>query len=84
MIYSITMQFLVLYMHECHVLQFTGQNIYGIVRAPRAASTEAIVVSVPYRPINSIYLDTAPSIALLLAFAKFCRSKFSFSDVIVG
>jgi len=62
--------------HNCNVSQFTGQNIYGIVRAPRASSTEAIVVSVPYRPINSIYLDTAPSIALLLAFAKFCRSKY--------
>ncbi|XP_076247523.1 glycosylphosphatidylinositol anchor attachment 1 [Calliopsis andreniformis] len=55
--------------------QFSGQNIYGIIRAPRAASTEAIIVSVPFRPINSIYLDTAPSIALLLAFAKFCRKQ---------
>ena len=56
-------------------IQFTGQNIYGIIRAPRAASTEAIIVSVPFRPVNSIYLDTAPSVALILAFAKFCRSK---------
>ncbi|XP_032670206.1 glycosylphosphatidylinositol anchor attachment 1 protein [Odontomachus brunneus] len=63
--------------------KFTGQNIYGIVRAPRAASTEAIVVSVPYRPTNSIYLDTAPSIALLLAFAKFCRKqKYWAKDII--
>ncbi|OAD57552.1 Glycosylphosphatidylinositol anchor attachment 1 protein, partial [Eufriesea mexicana] len=63
--------------------QFTGQNIYGIIRAPRAASTESIVVSVPFRPINSIYLDTAPSIALLLAFAKFCRKqKYWAKDII--
>lgn len=63
--------------------KFTGQNIYGIVRAPRASSTEAIVVSVPYRPINRIYLDTAPSIALLLAFAKFCRKqKYWAKDII--
>ncbi|KAL6258953.1 hypothetical protein P5V15_008879 [Pogonomyrmex californicus] len=63
--------------------KFVGQNIYGIVRAPRASSTEAIVVSVPYRPINSIYLDTAPSIALLLAFAKFCRKqKYWAKDII--
>ncbi|KAK1132162.1 hypothetical protein K0M31_016288 [Melipona bicolor] len=63
--------------------QFTGQNIYGIIRAPRAASTEAIVVSVPFRPIHSIYLDTAPSIALLLAFAKFCRKqKYWAKDII--
>ncbi|XP_043786986.1 glycosylphosphatidylinositol anchor attachment 1 protein [Apis laboriosa] len=63
--------------------QFIGQNIYGIIRASRAASTEAIVVSVPFRPINSIYLDTTPSIALLLAFAKFCRKqKYWAKDII--
>ncbi|KAG7188931.1 hypothetical protein KM043_008532 [Ampulex compressa] len=63
--------------------KFTGQNIYGIVRAPRASSTEAIVVSVPFRPYNSIYLDTAPSVALLLAFAKFCRKqKYWAKDII--
>ena len=56
------------------MLQFTGQNVYGIVRAPRAASTEAIVVSVPYRSVNSIHPTTAPSIALLLTFAQYCRS----------
>ncbi|XP_034933569.1 glycosylphosphatidylinositol anchor attachment 1 protein [Chelonus insularis] len=55
--------------------QFTGQNIYGIVRAPRAASTEAIVISVPFRKLSSVHPLTAPSIALLLAFAKFCRKK---------
>ncbi|XP_017795411.1 PREDICTED: glycosylphosphatidylinositol anchor attachment 1 protein [Habropoda laboriosa] len=63
--------------------EFTGQNIYGIMRAPRAASTEAIVISVPFRPINSIYLDTAPSVALLLAFAKFCRrQKYWAKDIV--
>ncbi|CAK9801470.1 Glycosylphosphatidylinositol anchor attachment 1 protein [Anthophora quadrimaculata] len=63
--------------------KFTGQNIYGIIRAPRAASTEAIVISVPFRPVNSIYLDTAPSVALLLAFAKFCRrQKYWAKDII--
>ncbi|XP_058793026.1 glycosylphosphatidylinositol anchor attachment 1 protein [Phymastichus coffea] len=63
--------------------KYTGQNIYGIVRAPRAASTEAIVVSVPYRPITSIHADTTPSIALLLAFAQFCRKqKYWAKDII--
>ncbi|XP_076165876.1 glycosylphosphatidylinositol anchor attachment 1 isoform X2 [Ptiloglossa arizonensis] len=63
--------------------QFTGQNIYGIIRAPRASSTEAIIVSVPFRPFNSIYLDTAPSVALLFAFAKFCkRQKYWAKDII--
>lgn len=55
--------------------KFTGQNIYGIVRASRAASTEAIVVSVPFRPLSSVHMTTAPSVALVLAFAKFCRQK---------
>ncbi|KAK2586771.1 hypothetical protein KPH14_011798 [Odynerus spinipes] len=63
--------------------KFVGQNIYGIVRAPKAASTEAIIVSVPFRPMNSIYLSTAPSVALLLAFAKFCRKqKYWAKDII--
>ncbi|XP_015117329.1 glycosylphosphatidylinositol anchor attachment 1 protein [Diachasma alloeum] len=63
--------------------QFTGQNVYGIVRAPRAASTEAIVVSVPFRAANSVHPTTAPSIALLLAFAKFCRKqKYWAKDII--
>ncbi|XP_063983235.1 glycosylphosphatidylinositol anchor attachment 1 protein [Diachasmimorpha longicaudata] len=63
--------------------RFTGQNVYGIVRAPRAASTEAIVVSVPFRALNSVHPTTAPSIALLLAFAKFCRKqKYWAKDII--
>ncbi|KAK0161101.1 hypothetical protein PV327_009614 [Microctonus hyperodae] len=63
--------------------QYTGQNVYGIVRAPRAASTEAIVLSVPFRPITSIHPNTAPSIALLLAFAKFSRKqKYWAKDII--
>ncbi|XP_011310365.1 glycosylphosphatidylinositol anchor attachment 1 protein [Fopius arisanus] len=63
--------------------KFTGQNVYGIVRAPRASSTESIVVSVPFRPINSVHPTTAPSIALLLAFAKFCRrQKYWAKDII--
>ncbi|XP_031784449.1 glycosylphosphatidylinositol anchor attachment 1 protein isoform X1 [Nasonia vitripennis] len=63
--------------------QYKGQNVYGIVRAPRAASTEAIVVSVPYRPITSVHADTTPSVALLLAFAQFCRKqKYWAKDII--
>ncbi|KZC05172.1 Glycosylphosphatidylinositol anchor attachment 1 protein [Dufourea novaeangliae] len=69
--------------HPFQEQKFTGQNIYGIIRAPRAASTEAIIVSVPFRPVNSIYLDTAPSVALLLAFAKFCRKqKYWAKDIV--
>ena len=59
------------------ITQYVGKNIYGIVRAPRAASTEAIVVSVPYRSMTSVHADTTPSIALLLAFAQFCRREYN-------
>ncbi|XP_043277849.1 glycosylphosphatidylinositol anchor attachment 1 protein isoform X2 [Venturia canescens] len=63
--------------------KFTGQNVYGIMRAPRAASTEAIVVSVPYRALNSVHPSTAPSVALLLAFAQYCRKqKYWAKDII--
>ncbi|XP_014214858.1 glycosylphosphatidylinositol anchor attachment 1 protein isoform X1 [Copidosoma floridanum] len=63
--------------------KYLGQNVYGIIRAPRAASTEAIVVSVPYRPLTSIHADTTASIALLLSFAQFCRKqKYWAKDII--
>ena len=29
--------------------QFHGQNLYAILRAPRASSTEALVLSAPFR-----------------------------------
>lgn len=55
---------------------FTGKNIYGILRAPRAASTESFVITVPYRPPDSIHPDISPSVPLILAFADFARSKY--------
>lgn len=48
------------------------------MRAARAGSTEALVLSVPYRPPSSIHQTTAPSIAVMLAFAKFANSKSKF------
>lgn len=54
---------------------FTGKNVYGILRAPRIGSTEAIVISAPYRYTDSIHTDISYSIPLLLAFADFARSK---------
>ncbi|XP_033222343.1 glycosylphosphatidylinositol anchor attachment 1 protein [Belonocnema kinseyi] len=69
--------------HPFRNQKFTGKNVYGIVRAPRGVSTEAIVVNVPYRPLNSIHPATTPSIALLLAFAQFCRKqKYWAKDII--
>ena len=52
---------------------FQGRNVYAILRAPRASSTEALVLSSPYRPPYSVEPGTDVSIALLLASAKFFR-----------
>ncbi|XP_030754522.1 glycosylphosphatidylinositol anchor attachment 1 protein [Sitophilus oryzae] len=63
--------------------KYVGKNVYGILRAPRASSTEALVLSVPYRPPSSIYPPTLPSIAIALAFAKFAvRGKYWAKDII--
>lgn len=63
--------------------KYTGKNVYGILRAPRSASTEAIVISLPYRPPSSAHLTTAPGLALLLALAKFFRKqKYWAKDII--
>ncbi|KAL3272393.1 hypothetical protein HHI36_013870 [Cryptolaemus montrouzieri] len=63
--------------------KFTGKNVYGILRAPRAASTESLILSVPYRPPTSPHLTTAPSIAILLAFANFAvKEKYWAKDII--
>lgn len=51
----------------------TGENVYAILRAPRAASTEAVVLSVPYRTEDSLYGTTLPGIALMVAVAKYFR-----------
>lgn len=57
--------------------------MYGILRAPRSASTEAIVISLPYRPPSSAHLTTIPGLALLLALAKFFRKqKYWAKDII--
>ncbi|XP_064466866.1 glycosylphosphatidylinositol anchor attachment 1 protein-like [Ornithodoros turicata] len=51
----------------------TGENMYAILRAPRAASTEAVVLSIPYRTEDSLYGSTLPGIALMVAVAKYFR-----------
>lgn len=50
----------------------TGMNIYGILRAPRTASTEALVISVPYKEGSN-----KGALALMLSFADHCRSKLN-------
>lgn len=62
---------------------YKGKNVYAILRAPRSASTEALVLSVPYRPPNSVYPSTFPSIALMLSLAQFFRwQKYWAKDII--
>lgn len=56
--------------------KFSGKNVYGILRAPRGSSSEALVLSTPFRPSTSAHPPTAPSVAIMLAFAKFANSKF--------
>ncbi|XP_059470243.1 glycosylphosphatidylinositol anchor attachment 1 protein [Neocloeon triangulifer] len=64
-------------------VNYTGKNIYGIIRAPRGASTEALVLSVPYRPLASANLGTLPGVALSLSLAKyFRRQKYWAKDII--
>ncbi|XP_067052585.1 glycosylphosphatidylinositol anchor attachment 1 protein-like isoform X1 [Acropora muricata] len=48
----------------------TGMNIYGILRAPRIASTEALVITVPYKQGRN-----KGALALMLSFADHCRKK---------
>jgi len=63
--------------------KFPGQNVYGILRAPRAASTEALVLSVPYRPPEGDLERTHVGIALLLAMAKsFRKHTYWAKDII--
>ena len=54
-----------------------GLNLYAIFRAPRAASTESIVISAPYRSPSNPNGSTLPSIALMYSLAKFFKSKYN-------
>ncbi|CAH0717989.1 unnamed protein product, partial [Brenthis ino] len=62
---------------------FKGTNVYGILRAPRTSSLEAIVVTAPYRSLSNHQKGTAAGIALMLAFAQFARpQKYWAKDII--
>ncbi|CAG9792853.1 unnamed protein product [Diatraea saccharalis] len=54
---------------------YKGTNVYGILRAPRTSSLEALVVTAPFRSIASHQKGTGAGIALMLAFAQFARSQ---------
>lgn len=56
--------------------RFTGRNVYGILRASRIGSTEAVVLSAPYRAPDSVHPPVVFGVPLLLAFASHARSEF--------
>jgi len=59
------------YPHNAHK-DYYGSNIYGILRAPRTAGTEAVVLSAPFRSEPSDENSLA-GIALILGLAKAFR-----------
>ena len=62
---------------------YTGDNIYAILRASRASSTEGLVFSTPYRSPMSIEAPTDVSVAMLLTMARFFRhQKYWAKDII--
>jgi len=63
---------------------WSGDNIYAVLRAPRASSTEGLVLSTPYRPPDlSFEPPTDVSVAILLTMAKFFRhQKYWAKDII--
>ncbi|KAK3772867.1 hypothetical protein RRG08_024052 [Elysia crispata] len=64
----------------------TGENVFSILRARRAASTEALVLSIPLRPLINVNKErpaTHGGIALALALAKeFKRKPYWSKDII--
>ncbi|XP_054164940.1 glycosylphosphatidylinositol anchor attachment 1 protein-like [Oppia nitens] len=63
--------------------RFEGKNIYAILRSERTASTEAIVLSSPYRTKLSQHSSTLPGIALMISLAKyFSRENYWAKDLI--
>ena len=53
-----------------------GENIFAILRARRAASTEALVMTAPLRSAGNQKIQTDGSVALMLALAAEFRSEF--------
>lgn len=55
--------------------QVSGKNMYAILRAPKSASTEAIVISAPFRLTDDPRPQTNAGIALMMALAKYFRGN---------
>lgn len=56
-----------------------GTNVYGILRAPRAPRTEALVLSAPCSPGN----DNNQAVGLLLGLAQYFRSQIYWAKDII-
>lgn len=63
--------------HERYMV--AGTNVYGILRAPRAASTEALVLTVPCGPDPG----NAQAVGLLLALAAHFRGQIYWAKDII-
>ena len=60
---------------QLHALSFQmvkGTNVYGILRAPRAPRTEALVLSAPCTPGD----NNNQAVGLLLGLAQYFRSEY--------
>lgn len=62
---------------------YTGNNVYAILRAPRTANTESVVITAPFRSALSPHHATLPGIALMLGLAKFLRQQVYLAKDIV-
>ncbi|KTG44911.1 hypothetical protein cypCar_00038567 [Cyprinus carpio] len=56
-----------------------GTNVYGILRAPRAPRTEALVITAPCSPGNT----NNQAVALLLALAQYFRNQIYWAKDII-
>ncbi|KAL3206998.1 hypothetical protein MRX96_010330 [Rhipicephalus microplus] len=61
----------------------SGENVYAILRAPRGAGTEAVVLSSPYRMEDNLHGSTLPGIALMVALAKYFRAQVSWAKDVI-
>ncbi|XP_003745461.1 glycosylphosphatidylinositol anchor attachment 1 protein [Galendromus occidentalis] len=60
-----------------------GENLFAIMRAPRASRTEAIVISAPFRAATSPHASNLASIATMIALARQFRKKIYWSKDII-
>ncbi|XP_015921772.1 glycosylphosphatidylinositol anchor attachment 1 protein [Parasteatoda tepidariorum] len=62
---------------------YKNKNFYAILRAPKVSSTEAIVISTPYRDNDSIHPNCFASIALMIELAQAFRQQTYWSKDII-